>query len=106
MFEIATQSALFVNKQIKLQKPTDWTVWLSFIRMIAENDNVWDLINSELATRSFHLSKPIELAYDEDIEQIDLKQYNRWKTKMGLHKTVMIRYEKQKEIFKQIIKQI
>ena len=73
----AAQPALLANKQIRLQKPADWTVWLSFIRMIVENDNVWNLINPELATRPPHLSEPVEPAYDGDIGQIDLEQYNR-----------------------------
>ena len=102
----SAQQAQFIIKSIRLQKSTDWTVWLFFIKMIAENDNVWNLIDSDFETKSDYLSKSKKLVYDEGVGDIDLKIYIKWKTKMNLHRTVMTKYEKQRKIFKQLIKQI
>ena len=94
-------------KQIQLQKPADWTVWLSFIRMIAENDDVWNLINPDLIERPENILKPQAPVYQGSRgANIDLEAYNQWKAQMGLHRADLAEYEKQRESMKQLIKQI
>ena len=94
-------------KQIQLAKPADWTIWLSFIRMIAENDDVWNLINPDLTKKPKNLSKPQAPAYQGSRgANIDLEAYSQWKAQMRLHRADLAEYEKQKESMKQLIKQI
>lgn len=69
----AAQSTLLVSKQIRLQKPADWSVWLSFIRMIAEIDNDLNLINFDHEIRSDHLSESEKPMYVKNINKIDLE---------------------------------
>lgn len=88
------------------QRSVDWTVWLSFFRMIAENGNVWDLINPDFENKSeYFIGLRRSPLMRKTLVVLIWNAYAKWKAKMGLHKTVMTRYEKQREIFKQLIKQ-
>ena len=75
--------------------------------MIAENDQIWNLINSNLKIKSENLSKFETFVYSKSKgANMNLKAYSIWKTEMSLHRIDLIDYEKQKESMKQLIKQI
>ena len=93
--------AELTTKPLRLQKSADWPIWLSFVRMLAESDKVWSLVDPDQDTKPAHLSEPVEPEFD-DSGDIDLEAYAKWKAKMGVHKARMIRYEKQHEAFKQL----
>ena len=64
------------------------------------------MIDFDLFTRSANLLKPKKLVYENDNNNIDFNVYTKWKAKMSLHRAVMTKYEKQRKVFKQLIKQI
>ena len=102
---MSSDQTQLIIKPLRLQKSANWLIWLFFVRMIAESDKIWNLINSDQDTKSAHLSKSAESKFD-DSENINFDAYAKWKAKMKVYKVRMIKYEKQHEIFKPLIKHI
>ena len=74
--------------------------------MIIENDKIWNLIDFDKKTKSNDLLKSKKSFYEKNEINIDLQIYVVWKTKIEIHNRIMTKYEKQREIFKQLIKHI
>ena len=93
------------SKQIRLQKPADWTVWLFFVRMIAEKNDIWKLIDPSFSEKPGNINKPVASEFD-DSGKINLQAYEKYKAKQGIYKTRLNVYKKQNEAFKQLMKHI
>ena len=93
------------QKQIRLQKPADWTVWLSFVRWIAQGDKIWNLVDPSLPTKPENLEEPVAPEFD-DSGDIDLQKYEKHKARKGLYKERLAKYEKQNDAFKTLTRHI
>ena len=96
----------FIIKSIRLQKSANWVVWLFFIRIIIENDKIWNLIDFDKKTKSDDLSKSQKSFYEKNEINIDLQVYAVWKARIEIHNKIMTKYERQRKVFKQLIKHI
>ena len=98
-------SAVSQSKQIRLQKPADWTVWLFFVRMIAQGDDIWNLVDSSLSEKPENIKRSIAFVFD-DSGDIDFQQYEKHKAKQGIYKAKLNVYKEQNEAFEQLVKHI
>ena len=86
---------------------TDWTVWLFFVRMIAQGDDIWNLIDSNLSEKPTKniINKSVASKFD-DSGNIDLQQYEKYKAKLSIYKAKLNAYKEQNEAFKQLVRHI
>ena len=49
------------KKKIILSKPEDWDTWINLVRIKAETDEVWNLIDPDLSSKPVALTKPNKL---------------------------------------------
>ena len=74
--------------------------------MIAQGDDIWKLVDPSLSENSENIiSKSIASEFD-DSKEIDLQQYEKYKTKQGIYKAKLNAYKEQNETFKQLIRHI
>ncbi|MCJ1264028.1 hypothetical protein MMC22_003899 [Lobaria immixta] len=52
------------QKKIVLSKPEDWDTWISFVRIKATNQGVWNLVDPDFPVKPIALSNPIEPSFD------------------------------------------
>ena len=98
-------STLPPTKQIRLEKPADWPIWLSFVRIRAQSDNVWDLVDPSKSEKPACLQKPTEpVTPTEDASgNINLVQFEQYKAKLIIHKAKLFKYNAQLEAFNRLI---
>lgn len=90
------------QKQIRLQKPADWTVWLSLVRMLAQGHKIWDFVNPDHDTKPVEMAEPIEPTI-EDSGELDLKKYEIWKAKKDIYKEKMKPFKQRHDAFTELI---
>jgi hypothetical protein len=95
---------IIATKQIKLKKFVDWITWLSFVKIRAQKNNIWELVDSNKNIRSFYLIKSIESMIMKSINAKKfLRDYEIYKIRIIVYKTALTRYNDQKETFKNLI---
>ena len=99
------QAAMPGLKPMRLQKPADWSVWLSFIRMITMGDRIWDLVNPDLETKPQHLAEPIEPVFVRG-ETLDLVAYNIYKADSEIHTKQLKKFQRQQDAFNGLVRHI
>ena len=100
-------SAMPFTGKIVLKKPADWETWLSFVRIRAQINEIWDRINPELAVRPACLTKPANeptfILPRDEIADFDLPAYRLFKASYRSYKHDLRKYEKQQQAFLDII---
>jgi hypothetical protein len=93
------------TKQIRLNKSIDWVTWLFFVRIRAQNDEIWELIDSNIEIKSISLAKSIESIYQKSdrLKNFNQKTFDFYQSKAMLYKAKLAKYEKQFEAFKKLI---
>lgn len=91
------------EKAIRLEKPADWPTWLSFVRIRAEGDHIWGLINPDLPARPACLEKPVKPAFNRGTGPIDLVAFEQHKALLVLYKSDLADYDVQNGAFNRII---
>lgn len=94
------------QKNIKLEKPADWTVWLLFIRTRAQIDNIWDLVDPDIEERPLYLTRPIEPTYEGPLEttkDFSITDFELYKARAVIYKAQLAKYTIQHEAFKGLI---
>ena len=93
------------QKNIKFEKSANWIVWLFFVRIRAQVNNIWNFVNLDVKMRPLHLIRSVESMYEETlkIDQFDVNDFELYKTKTIIYKTQLTKYNIQHEIFKRLI---
>ena len=107
-FNAATASAQAATtglKPMRLQKPADWPVWLSAIRMIAQGDEIWDLMNSDLTTKPTGLPEPKRPVFQRTLP-VDAAKYAEYKIQKEWYEEDLKPYIKQEKSLKLLIRYI
>ena len=94
------------QKNIKLEKPADWTVWLSFVRTRAQIDNIWDLVNPDIEERPPHLTRPIEPTYEGPLDattDFNITDFELYKARAVVYKAQLAKHTIQHEALKGLI---
>ena len=74
--------------------------------MIAQGNDIWELVDPNLSEKSKkNISKSVALEFD-DLRDIDLQQYEKYKARQGIYKAKLNVYKEQNKAFKQLVKHI
>ena len=101
----SAQAATAGLKPLRLQKPADWPVWLSVIRMIAQGDRIWELVNPDVEEKPLGIEEPIAPTF-VDSDSIDFNAYAIYKARKELYKERLEPYLKQEEALKLFVRYI
>lgn len=101
----APAASTVASRKIVLAKPTDWELWLSFIKNKAELNDVWDLINphSEFPTPSYARPAKPPLYVPATPAAFDpiAAEYHRFQLRN--YKELLSDYDRQQKTFSNII---
>lgn len=99
-------AAAAAPKAIRLQKSADWPIWLAFVRMLAEGEKVWDLVNPDLESKPANLEEPVEPVFNVGSGTIDESLYRQHKIRMQLYQNAMTPYKRQQDSLNMLIRHI
>ncbi len=93
-----------IVRKIVLIKSTDWDVWISFVRSRTENSEIWELVNSNLETKSIDLQRSINSSFNVSTRasEIDKDAYDLYKIQSHVYKTSLVEYEREKKVLSKL----
>lgn len=89
-------------KPIRLQKPADWPIWLSFVKRHVQQNNVWELVNPDIESKPGVSIELVEPEFD-DSGNFSIEQYAKYEARKKLYKDKMKPFLKREKAFKTLV---